>query len=502
MTIPAGARALACLLSVALVASPMPARASISEEMRMGEEFMVEARRHLPLIHDWELVGFINDIGARLVATLGEQPFRYEFNVVISDDLNAFAVPGGKLFVHTGLIARVDNEDELAGVLGHEVAHAHAHHIVRQQQKAAAANYTSLLGLLLSVIHPALGIGALSAGQAWALKYQRDFEREADYLGIDYARKAGFDQAGIMFLLRKIWDEQNIYQSQIPPYFLSHPLTAERLANIEAVLGRNEFDASVIPASHRLLRAAAIARANGQTRAQCVPEYERRLAEADEAGRPLALELLGILMAHGEDWGAAEPHLEQARAAGRTVDRELGRVYLRRGKLQEARPLLEAAVAREPGDWDAMADLGTLEMQQGNLDRAVDLLEKSVELEAWRPEVLRTLGRTEGKARREGKGFYYFARAAEAQGDLEGALTYYQRALEKLEPEDELRKDIDVRLGKVREEVGRQIPIPGRFGGLHLSTRPPRPGRAGATATDTDGHLDAARWRMRAGVRP
>ena len=100
----------------------------VAEERKIGQEIAQEARRRLPLITDYEISTFIGDIGKRIVKTLGAQPFDYEFFVVKDDSLNAFAVPGGKVFVHAGLIARASNVDEIAGVMAHEVAHAHAHH--------------------------------------------------------------------------------------------------------------------------------------------------------------------------------------------------------------------------------------------------------------------------------------------------------------------------------------------------------------------------------------
>ncbi|RMF23031.1 MAG: hypothetical protein D6760_06205, partial [Deltaproteobacteria bacterium] len=195
---------LACCL--VLVASHAMA-ASIRSEREIGEEVVKEARQHLRLIHDYEVDRLVDEVGERLVAVLGTQPFDYEFFVVADDSINAFAVPGGKVFVHAGLISRVESIDELAGVMAHEIAHAHAHHAARQQEKAATANYASLLGIFLSIIHPVLGQAALAAGQGMQLKYQRDFEREADLLGVDYAAKAGYNAGAILRMLRKIYDE-------------------------------------------------------------------------------------------------------------------------------------------------------------------------------------------------------------------------------------------------------------------------------------------------------
>ncbi len=460
---------LTCLLVLAVAVCPVAGHASIVEEREMGERFSKEARRGLPIVDDYEVETFITDIGTRLVATLGDQPFDYEFFVVGRNDINAFAVPGGKIVIHAGLISRVESEDELAGVMGHEVAHSHAHHIVRQQKKAAPINYATMLGALFgAIVHPALLAGVLTAGTAAQMTYQRDYEREADFLGVEYARDAGFQDGAIMQLLRKLYVEQQRSPTLVPPYFLSHPLSGERLTNLEAMLGRREWEATKLEPSWRLMRAAAIVRANSQTRHQAVPDYERRLSAASAEQRPVALELIGVLMTHGDDYAQAEVYLEEAESLGRNVDRELGRVYLRRGRLEDARPRLERAVAAAPGDWNALEDLGTLEHQAGNHDDAVVLLEKTFELRPHKAEVARTLGRALAKSGKTGAGFYRFAQAAELEGQHGLALTYYQKALAEIDESDPLHGEISEKVGPLEEAVDKEkaaMPRVRRYGG-------------------------------------
>ncbi|TFH29979.1 MAG: hypothetical protein E4H00_05925, partial [Myxococcales bacterium] len=356
-----------CWTFVSTGAMAMP----IAEEREVGEQIAKEARQRLPLVSDYEVTTFIEKIGHTIVKTLGVQPFHYELFVVNEDSLNAFAVPGGKVFIHAGLITRASNTDEIAAVMAHEVAHAHAHHSVRQQQKGQAANYAALLGILLSAINPVVGAAAMSAGLSQQLKYQRDFEREADFLGIDFAKNAGYEPAAMLGMLKKINTQQQLNPTAVPPYFQSHPLSGERLAYLESSLGKSEWQVKTHPPSDELLRVQAICRANAQTREQAVPDYERRLAAATEKERPFALELIGILMAHGEDYPAAIGYLEQAQNAGRRVDRELGRSYVRDGRMDAAKPHLIKAVERTPKDWDVQADLGELYYQTGRFEESV-----------------------------------------------------------------------------------------------------------------------------------
>lgn len=438
-------------MALALVVAAPAAAMPIAEERRIGDEFLKQARLGLPLVNDYEVNGLVRSIGNRLVQSLGTQPFDYEFFVVAEDSINAFAVPGGKIFVHAGLISRADSEQELAGVLGHEVAHAAAHHSVRQQEKTAAANYASLLGIFLSVINPVLGQAAIAAGMAQQLSYQRDFEREADYLGIDYAAKAGFDPTGMLALMRKMYDEQKLNPTLIPPYFMSHPLSGERLANIEATLKKNEWQIAKPNPSWEFTRAQAIVRGYAQTRAQAIPYYERRLETASDADRPGALELIGILMCHGDDFHLAIKYLEQAEKAGRQVDRELGRAYMRKNRLEEAVVRLERAVERDGDDWNAVADLGEARFKQARYPESVAHLERAVELFPYLPSLMQQLGRALDKDGQTAAGFYWFGESAEYVGAIPQALSYYKRADAGLPKDSKLREGLADKIKEFEE---------------------------------------------------
>lgn len=459
--------AFAIILAIAthaLVLAPT-AVANLATERQVGDEFARQARAALPLIDDYEINSLVTEVGNRFVNTLGDQPFDYEFFIVNEDSINAFAVPGGKIFVHAGLISRAANEAELAGVVGHEIAHAHAHHSMRQQEKGKAASYASLLGMFLSVINPILGQAAVAAAQAQQLKYQRDFEREADFLGIEFAGKAGYDPGAMLGLLRKIYEEQMVNPTVVPPYFLSHPLSGERMAYLEAALGKNEWEVETQPADWRYERARAIARANAQTRRQAVAPYERDVAAASPEQRGKALELLGLLMVHGEDYELGRRHLEEAERLGRPVDRELGRAYLRTGDFEKALPRLERVVAKSPRDWNAAADLGEVYHQVGDHDAAVRELERAHQLYPYKPALLQTLGRALDKAGRTGAGFFYYGVAAEMMGDRDRALVYYLKATAVMTADDPLV----VALSKRREALEANKPR------LPASPQPPRP---------------------------
>src|SRR5262249_12644267 len=150
----------AIALAILLAVPPaVLAKKGSAGERDLGRQFLLEARSELPLAEDPALTDYINGLGRKLVESLGPQEFDYRFFVIESPILNAFAVPGGYVFLFTGLIARANTEDEIVGVLGHEIGHVHAHHIVRLQQAGTMWTAASLLGMLLAAVNPVLAAG-------------------------------------------------------------------------------------------------------------------------------------------------------------------------------------------------------------------------------------------------------------------------------------------------------------------------------------------------------
>ena len=155
----------ACAVA-SIAAAGRAAAVSYEGERELGQRFDLALRQQAPMISDPEVIGYVTEVGRKIVGTLGDSFFEYQFAVVRDPRVNAFAVPGGYVYVNSGLLASVKNEDELAAVLGHEIGHVHAHHAVRQQEKTQALNYAALLGTLLSMVQPAAGALATAANAA------------------------------------------------------------------------------------------------------------------------------------------------------------------------------------------------------------------------------------------------------------------------------------------------------------------------------------------------
>src|SRR5439155_59591 len=279
---------LAAALGLAMALAGQVGAAGEGGEGELGRRFFLAARSELPLVEDPAVTEYVGQIGARLVKTLGAQEFDYRFYVVQSPVLNAFAVPGGYVFIFSGLLARVANDDELAGVLGHEMGHVRGHHIVRQQEKGQVWSAAALLGLLLSAVNPVAGAAGIAAAETAQLKFSREFEQEADFLGLRTMSTAGYDPHAMGTFFKTLLTEQRINPAGVPAYMLTHPVTEDRVSHVETTISAQKLKtpAGRPAAAIELPEAQAVARAIADPPDVVIPRF-RRLAEEkpDDAGR-------------------------------------------------------------------------------------------------------------------------------------------------------------------------------------------------------------------------
>jgi len=229
-------------LAAALVALGLAACStaplSIEEERKLGAEVERQARSQLHLVHDEVVVGYIEDLGNSLLRVMGPQPFEYDFYVVQDDELNAFAMPGGSVFVNTGLILKARNVSELIGVMGHEMGHVYYRHVAqnyRRQQNLGLARTLGVLATAVVVPQAAQAANVLSGigTMAYLNQFSRDAERQADSFAVETVPKAGYDPSGITsFFETLIRETGNTGDS----FLSSHPATEERIANTKALI--------------------------------------------------------------------------------------------------------------------------------------------------------------------------------------------------------------------------------------------------------------------------
>ena len=203
---------------------------SIESEIRMGKEYATQIESSLKLVTDPVINEYVNRVGQNLVRN-SDAKVPFTIKVVDSDVINAMALPGGFFYVNSGLILAADNEAELAGVMAHEIAHVAARHTTRQLTRAQFANYMSLP---LIFVGGGIGLAAREAAgiglPVTFLKFSRGFEAEADYLGIQYMYKAGYDPNEFVNFFEKIQAQEKKKPGSMAKVFSDHPQTPDRIA--------------------------------------------------------------------------------------------------------------------------------------------------------------------------------------------------------------------------------------------------------------------------------
>jgi len=203
---------------------------TVEGQIRMGQEFAHQVESQAKLIKDPQITEYVNRLGQNLVRNSDSQvPFTIK--VLDSDEVNAFALPGGFFYVNSGLILAADNEAELAGVMAHEIAHVAACHIARENTRGQLMNLASIPLIFVGggigyAVRNAVGIGM----PLTFLKFSRGFESEADFLGVEYMFKAGYDPQAFTSFFEKVQAMEKKKPGTIAKAFDTHPQTPDRLA--------------------------------------------------------------------------------------------------------------------------------------------------------------------------------------------------------------------------------------------------------------------------------
>src|ERR1700752_41843 len=203
---------------------------SLERQIVMGKQYSDQVEATSKLVKDPEVQNYVNTLGQNLVRN-SDSLVPFTIKVIESDDINAFALPGGFFYVNTGLILAADNEAELAGVMAHEIAHVAACHIARENTRGTLAQLATI-----PIIFTTGVLGGLAAQEAAGLalptavlKFSRGFEAEADYLGVQYMYKSGYDPQAFTAFFGKIEGQGKKKPGTFSKAFESHPPTPDRI---------------------------------------------------------------------------------------------------------------------------------------------------------------------------------------------------------------------------------------------------------------------------------
>jgi predicted Zn-dependent protease len=214
---------------------------SIEEEKQLGHEAQRQVRQHFQMMRDRVVVNYVREIGDRLVAASDPSPFDFRFYVVEDPEINAFALPAGAIYVHTGTILKAKDVSELAGVIAHEIGHVTARHVAnlyrRQRNTGVVANVVTLIVAIVTgnpYVANAAQLGTAVAATAYTSQFTREAERESDRLAVEAMIRAGYDPDGLVTFFATLQKEAQTGGLAMPQVLSSHPATDERIQTVRA----------------------------------------------------------------------------------------------------------------------------------------------------------------------------------------------------------------------------------------------------------------------------
>jgi len=344
--------ALSCVQNDGSRFNPIDAytKVSVKQEREIGAAFDSQIQEHIRLIDDPVVLEFLNDLGQSIVRTIEPQPFIYHFRIIVDPSLNAFAVPGGYVYLHSGTILQAGSLDELAGVVAHEIGHVKGRHYARMREKAAIPDLLAKLAGMAAAVttgEPGALLTAEGLNVALQLRFSREFETEADDIGSNFMARAGYHPEGMARFFERIVVASHDVRFEPPPYLFSHPDVEDRILHVLSGLETISVTGAASAELHWAFR-----------------ESQARLARLLDGGATTLLPFLP-----DPDRTRSAPLLAAAQQAASD------------GEIEGALALLEEAERLEPYDPEVSFERAQLLEEKGRISEAITAYRRALAID-------------------------------------------------------------------------------------------------------------------------
>lgn len=422
---------------------------TIEEEKKLGKKVLLEVEKSMPLVMDPTLQSFVDTLGDSLVKAAGPTPFDFKFHIVNMLDPNAFAIPGGHVFVSTGLLSLAENADEVAGVLGHEIGHVTQRHVSQLLEKSKWFNIASLAAMIAGALvggggGQALSSTAMATTEAFALKYTREHEVDADQTGLHIILRAGYDPTGLISFLKKIYKISLVSSFKVPIYLSTHPAIEDRIALLENLLQLGPKPTGPFKVIENFRRVQTKAFVEEREPHVAVTQFESRAKTNPEDvdaffGLGLAFQKMGR-------FDKALEAFQTARSLTPNdpdILRELGIAHFLSGRVDLSIEMLEAMRSAGSDNLSGIYYLGRGYQEKGRLDQALQLYLKVREGMPEFPDIYYHMGSVYGRMGQKGLSHFYFGKNFKLRGERKNAVLHFRTALELLDKGSPERKETE-----------------------------------------------------------
>lgn len=442
--------------------SPADAVLSKNEENRIGRAIMAQIRSSGEIVDDPQVTEYINEIGYRIAAQANvDGKHEFTFFVVDSPVVNAFALPGGFIGVHTGLLEATRNEDELAGVLAHEVAHVTQRHIARRIHSTQRQSILSTAIMLGAILAGAAGgassdvmQGAIAVAQGTAAQQQINFTRaneyEADRVGISALAAAGFDPQGMASFFEVISRGTTPHEFRVPEFLRTHPVSSARIAEARGRARNYEPVHTADSITYGIAKSRLIVSAQ-ETPELAVTYFEREAYEYQSD-----VERYGRAMAYlraGRNDDANRIFEELVSKDPKVIAYHIGLAdaQMATEAIAESMGTFERARELFPRNLPLTIHFAEALLRIGEAERAHDMLLDLLNVVPPTPEQVRLIAKAAIEAGEIAEAHYYMAEYRLMIGDLVGGINFLQQALRVPELEEIQRIRFEARIDFIRE---------------------------------------------------
>jgi beta-barrel assembly-enhancing protease len=422
---------------------------TIDEEKKLGREIYEKLEKANAISKNQKVTDYVRKVGEQILASQQRVPWDFQFYVINSSAINAFATPGGYIYVFRGLIALSENESELASVMAHEIAHANARHIDQMMERSKKLNYAMLAGVIAGALlgggggtGAAVAMGTMAGVQTLSLQYSRENEEEADRFGMSYLAAAGYDPKSMVDFM-KLMRRHEFYSNNIPSYFLTHPGTSDRIRYLDGLL------------EARYTRKGKESIVGGFRRVQVEMLMDERNLE------PVLIRFRDDLKKNPSDVNAlyglavVQAKMGQTKEASETIKsalsyapddpemlRDAGIIAYLGERYAEAVVYLRKAYQINEGDEETVLYLGRAYEQTGDTFTALELYKKAAATGSKDEQITYGLATAYGKLNNEAESHYYFGTYFKMKKKKDSALFHYRAALSKVPPDSDRAREI------------------------------------------------------------
>jgi len=456
-------RILSLLLAILMTTAPLsPANAAftVGDEKKVGEKIQSTIHQEFALMDDPDIDQYISRLGREILTVAGPQYFDYRFYVINDRDFNAFAAPSGLVFINSGLIETMDNEDELVGVMAHEIGHVVRRHIADSIDKGTKVGIGTAALILAGIalgggnLSEAVITGAMAASSSMNLKFSRENEEEADRQSFTWMRQMQRDPNTLLTMMGKMRRISILKTGKVPAYLLTHPAPEQRIDYIQdLLLSEGTARPTKVTDNFRFSRIKYRILVKTRDTTTMLPLLLKKVESADEDS---SMARYGLALIYQQEGNLAKSRqylqeLISEHPSQPILKTDLGLGYIQEGKTTEALKLFNDAHKADPDDAYTIFQLARALDETGQTREAIGLYQDMLNQTPSFARLNYYLGQALTKTDHADQGHYYNGVSNWLEGNLPNATYHLQKALDTLPAADPLHEKSRDLLDKIKQ---------------------------------------------------